>query len=151
MLTPKEIVDAVAGLLEERFPGDPVYRNITPIGFQRPSSLVTYTTQRMTDASYNAVEIEAGVSLVVFVAVDEYHNSHMDELVRRMSAAQELFAVEGLRVGDRVLHVTGNAGIPNFDYAEIAITLRYQDDRPTQGQDWPLIEEVSINTTIKKE
>lgn len=150
MLSSKEILDAVTELLEERFPGEPVYRNITPISFTRPSSLVTYVSQRMTDASCAALEVEANVMVTVFVAVDEYYNSHMDELVRRMSAVQELFAIEGLRVGDRVLHVAGNAGVANFDFAEVAITLRYLDDRPRPGQDWPLIDEVGINTAIKE-
>lgn len=150
MVSSIEILDAVAELLEERFSGEPVYRNITPMGFARPSALVTYVSQRMTDASCAALEIESSVLVTVFVAVDEYYNSHMDELVRRMTVVQELFAVEGLRVADRVLHVTGNAGVANFDFAEVALTLRYQDDRPRPGRDWPLIEEVSINTTIKE-
>jgi len=150
MLTPKQILDAVAGLLKERFPGEPVYQNITPIGFARPSSLVTYTSQKMADASCATVEVEAGVAVDIFVAVDEYHNSHLEELARRMTSVQELFAVEGLEVEDRVLHVAGNAGTVNFDFAEISITLRYHDDRPREGRDWPLVEEVRVNTTIKE-
>lgn len=150
MLTPKQILDAVAGLLEERFPGEPVYRNITPIGFARPSSLVTYGTQKMADATCAMLEIESSLTVTVFVAVDEYHNSHLDELARRMTCVQELFAVEGLGVEDRVLHVAGNAGIVNFDFAEVSITLRYQDDRPMEGRDWPLVETVHMKTTIKE-
>lgn len=144
MLTPKEIMDAVQELLEERFPEEKVYRNLTPTGFSRPSWLIYLGPIAMLDASAGCLEVRASMKVTAFVTVDEYHNSHMDELQRRMMAVQELFAVEGLRVSDRVLHVVGNTGESQFDFAEVTVTLHYQDDRPG-AEDWPLMGEIQVS------
>ena len=40
MVTPNDILDALEALVEEKFPGEPVYRERTPSGFQRPSTLI---------------------------------------------------------------------------------------------------------------
>lgn len=151
MIKPSEIMDAVEELLGERFPGEPVYRNLTPTGFERPSFLLTYGPVKMQDAGCETLEVAAQLTVTAFVAVDEYHNSHTDELLRRMTCVQELFAVEGLRTGDRVLHVTGTTGICNFDYAEVAVTLQYQDDRPGSGGAWPLAGDMELNINVKEE
>lgn len=143
MLTVKETMDAVEEILRERFPEEPVYRNLTPTGFVRPSFLLVYGPRGMTDASCGTLEVTAAVTVTAFVPVDEYHNSHIDALQERAAAVQELFAVEGLRVVDRVLSVTGSTAVCNFDFAEIEIKLRYQDDRPGAGE-WPLMGEVDV-------
>lgn len=147
MIAPKETMDAVAEVLEERFPGETVYRNLVPTGFTRPSFLLAYGPVKLKDATCGTLDVETGLTITAFVTVDEYHNSHVDELHRRTAAVQELFAVEGLRVGDRVLHVVGNTGSVNFDYSEVQVLLRYRDDRPVEGRDWPLMETVTTGVT----
>lgn len=155
MLKPNEIMDAVGELIRERFPGENIYRNITPIGFTRPSFLIAYGPQKMQDASAGALELETALVVTAFAQVGEYNNSPVEELLRRMMAVQELFAVEGLRVGNRegaesrVLHVKGNTGVCNFDYAEVTIVLNYLDDRPGDGRQWPRIEAVEVKTNLE--
>lgn len=148
MLSINEILESVKGLLAERLPDIPLerfYTNRTPVDFERPAALITFGRITMEDASCACVEVTLPVVIDLFVAVDEYHNSHIEELARRMLAVQELFAAGALLVGDRALHVVFNEGNCNFDYAEITVTLRYQDDRPG-GEDYPLI--ASVRTTI---
>ncbi len=149
MLTAKETMDAVEQILLERFQDGPVYRNLTPRKYTRPSFLLGYGPSVMEDASAYTMLVTATVTITVFVPVDEYGNSHMDELQARAAGVQELFAVEGLRVGDRVLRVTRNTAMCNFDYAEVQVSLQYHDDRPAEGHSWPFVENVEMN--IKEE
>lgn len=141
MLELQAVIEAVKGLLEERFPGEPRYTEILPKGFQRPSSLVESGPVELTDASAECLEVTAGIKVTLFAKVDSYHNSNSAELSRRMMSVLELFAVGYLEVGDRRLHVIGNVGKCGLDYAEVTLSLRYQDDRPG-GEEWPLMGEV---------
>ena len=118
--------------------------NRVPVEFDRPSFLVELGPVEMLDASYACLELKATVVVTAFVEADDYHNSHVPDLMQRMAVVQELFAVEGLRVEDRVLHVIANKGNCQFDYAEASVTFQYQDDRPG-GEDWPLMGEVNVN------
>ena len=95
----------------------------------------------MLDASCACLEVKATVVVTAFVEADDYYNSHVPDLMTRMGAVQELFAVDGLQVEDRFLHVTANKGNCQFDYAETSITFQYQDDRPG-GDEWPLMGEI---------
>lgn len=149
MLAFSEIVDAAEGLLKERFPGEAYYREHAPTDFVRPSFLTELGPTEMADASYGCLEVQVGIKITAFAMVDEYYDTSAEELMRRMAAVQELFSVEGLRVGDRVLHVTANKGSCQLDYAEVSVTLKYQDNRPTNGKDWPLMEQVEVRTNIK--
>ena len=40
MITNNDILDAIAAMVEQAFPGEPVYRDFAPSDFERPSSLV---------------------------------------------------------------------------------------------------------------
>lgn len=151
MISINEILTAVKGLLCERFtdiPQERAYTNLTPSEFERPALLAAGGKLEMADASRECVQVTLPVVIDFFEAVDTYDNSHIETLTARLTAALELFAVEGLRVGDRVLHVVKCTGEYNSDRAEATITLQYEDDRPG-GQEWPLMRE--IKTTIKEE
>lgn len=144
MLNINDVVEALAGMIGEYFPDETVYQNRIPTDFVRPSFLVEAGAIQMSDASSECVDINAQFVVTTFVETDEYYNSHIPELRRRMMAVQELLAVGYLKVGGRYLHISGNMGEPFFDYAEIKLTLSYQDDRPG-GEDWPLMGEVNVN------
>lgn len=142
-----KIVEAVQGLIGERFPGEEVHTGRVPSGFTRPSFLVELGPVELADASCGCLELKVAVKATAFVEADEYGNSHVPELLRRMAALQELFAAEGLRVEDRVLSLQKSVGNCQFDYAEVTATLQYQDDRPGE-KDWPLMGD--IRTKIKE-
>lgn len=144
MLALNAVLEAAKGLLGERFPGEARYTNQVPKNFTRPSFLVEGGPLRMADADCGALDITAEVKITCFTPVDAYYNSDSAELIRRMTAVQELFAVGYLRVGDRALHVVGNTGEYFLDFAEVTVALQYQDDRPG-AEDWPLMGEAHIN------
>ena len=141
MLSFLAITEAVKGLVEERYPGNTVYLERVPVDFARPSFLVELGPVEMLDAACGCLEVKATVVVTAFVEADDYYNSHVPDLMTRMGAVQELFAVDGLQVEDRFLHVTANKGNCQFDYAETSITFQYQDDRPG-GDEWPLMGEI---------
>ena len=149
MLSFSRILSEGKALLEERFPGDEVYTNLTPNGFQRPSFLIELGEIHMVDASEDMLRVTMPLVVTAFVAVDSYHNSDMEELLTRMAAVQELFAISGLQIQDRVLHVVGNKAEYNWDFAEVTITLDYLDDRPG-GEEWPLMGEIKTKTELKE-
>ena len=132
MLSFLAITEAVKGVVEERYPGNTVYMERVPVDFARPSFLVELGPVEMLDASCGCLEVKATVVVTAFVEADDYYNSHVPDLMTRMGAVQELFAVDGLQVEDRFLHVTANKGNCQFDYAETSITFQYQDDRPVK-------------------
>lgn len=148
MLSFLEIANAVSELVKERCGGIPVYMERVPLHFERPSCLVELGPVEMESASCSCVEIKLTAVVTLFVDADEYHNSHVPELMKRMADVQELFAADGLRVGGRTLRVIADKGNCQFDYAEVSVTFQYQDDRPG-GEDYPLM--ASVQTTIKEE
>lgn len=147
MLQFKTILEAARYLVGERFPDEPIYMDRVPSRFSRPSFLVEGGAFQVSDASRNCLEVTSEVKITLFVAVNEYHNGHVDELIRRMASVQELFAAEGFIVSDRVLQPTKNTGQYQFDYAEVTVAFTYQDDRPG-GEDWPLMRKV--HTKLKE-
>ncbi len=130
MLSISDIQAAAEELLGQRFAGDTVYRDLAPRDFKRPSFLVECGPVKMEDAGCAALQIGLTVVITIFTAVDDYHNSHIGELQQRLMAVLELFAVGYLRVNDRALHVAGNEGDYQFDFATVRVTLSYADDRP---------------------
>lgn len=139
MLSINKILESAKTLVEGRFPGEPVYTNQTPTDFVRPSWLVGLGKSTMEDASMGCVEMTVPVVITSFVTVDEYYNNHFEELLRRMHSAMELFAAGYLELEGRALHVVKVTGECQYDYAEVAVTLRYQDSRPVSEEEYPLM------------
>ena len=149
MLKISGILESAKALVEGRFPGEPVYTNQTPVDFVRPSWLVGLGKSTMEDASAGCVEMTVPVVVTAFVAVDEYYNSHFEELLRRMHSAMELFSAGYLELEGRALHVVKVTGECQYDYAEITVTLQYQDSRPVLEEEYPLMGR--INTYFSEE
>lgn len=147
MLTPNELLDAVKSVLKERFPGETIYTNVAPKDFDRPSFLVFCGPVKIMDASAATIEVAVSISVTAFLKTDARNNSVVESLLERMMAVLELFAIDGLEVGERVLHLTGPTGVCSFDDAEITIPVQYFDDRPEREEPWETMEDVAVRTT----
>lgn len=81
-ITPEQIGAALAARVEEAFPGETVYQDITPRDFARPSNLVVLEKVELDPASFGlaAVELCFQWKLTTFAKVDEVHDSHLPEL-----------------------------------------------------------------------
>lgn len=132
MVTPNDILEALAELAEETSPGEPVYRNLTPQGFTRPSTLIVLD-QCEGDANFGTgvVELRPQFTLTTFVDVDEYHHSHLAELHRRQMALTGLFLPGYVRVKDpaepegrgRAPKVTALKLAGGYDYDTVTVTF----------------------------
>lgn len=131
MLTNNAIIDAIAALVEQKFPGEPVYRDFVPTGFQRPSTLVELSGGNFyPNFGCGSVEIRPKVTLTAFVNVDPYHQQDDMELTRRQMVLLGLFLPGYIRVGDRAPHVLDKGELNNgLDYAGLTVILSYTLDR----------------------
>lgn len=84
-ITPEQIGAALAARVEEAFPGETVYQDITPRDIARPSNLVVLEKVELDPASFGlaAVELRFQWKLTTFAKVDEVHDSHLPELTAR--------------------------------------------------------------------
>lgn len=131
MITNNDIADAIAGLVEKAFPGEPVYRDYTPTGFQRPSNLVEISGGKFyPNFGCGQVEIQPQFTLTTFVEVDPYHQQNDMELGRRQMKLLGLFLPGYIKVKDRAPHVLDEGKMGNgLDFAALTVTLSYTLDR----------------------
>ena len=149
MVTIKAILDSVEELLQERFPQHKAYRNLVRQGFQRPSFLVAAGRQTMADATARTVERTAQVTVTLFAAVDDYHDSQIDALATQLAGAMELFSCRAIQVGDRYLDVGDVAGEVGYDYAECTVPLSWQDDRDLSEPEHEPVKYVDLAVEVR--
>lgn len=131
MITNNDIADAIAALVEKAFPGEPVYRDYTPTGFQRPSNLVEISGGKFyPNFGCGQVDIQPQFTLTTFVEVDTYHQQNDMELGRRQMKLLGLFLPGYVKVKDRAPHVLDEGEMGNgLDFAALIVTLSYTLDR----------------------
>lgn len=102
MITNNDIADAIAALVEKAFPGEKLYRDFTPSGFERPSNLLEISGGKFyPNAACGAVELRPQFTLTTFVEVDPYHQQDDQELTRRQMTLLGLFLPGYVKVRDR--------------------------------------------------
>lgn len=151
MLRINEILDAVAELTAERFPGLTAYRNLVRKNFERPSFLVEVGRQTMEDATRRTVERTAQVKVTFFEPVDDYHDSQIEGLSDRLTVALELFSGGAIQVDDRYLDLSNAAGEVFNDYAELTFDLSWQDDRKLSEVEGALMAQFDFEIHEKEE
>ena len=131
MLTNNDIADVIAALIGKAFPGEPVYRDFAPTGFQRPSNLVEMTGGKFyPNVGCGTVELRPRFTLTTFVELDAYHQQDDMELTRRQMLLLGLFLPGYIKVKDRAPHVLDEGELNNgLDYAGVTVTLSYTLDR----------------------
>ena len=149
MVSIKEILDSVEGLMRERFPTYTAYRNLVRQGFARPSFLVAAGKQTMADATARTVERSCEVRVTLFAPVDDYHDSQMDTLAAALASAMELFSCRAIAVGDRYLDVGDVAGEIGYDYAECTVPLSWQDDRDLNEPEYESVKHYDLEVEVR--
>ncbi len=131
MITNNDIADAVAKLMEEAFPGEKLYRDFVPTGFERPSNLLQLLDGKAhPNFSCGMVEIRPRFMLSTFVPVDPYDHGDAMELTRRQMLLMGLFLPGYIKVKDRAPHVLDEMELENdLDAASIIVPFSYTLDR----------------------
>ena len=151
MLRINDILDGVEDLTGKTFPRLKGYRNLVHKNFERPSFLVEVGRQTMEDATRRTVERTAQVKVTFFETVDDYHDSQIETLSDRLTAALALYSGGAIRVGDRFLDLSDAAGEVFNDYAELTFTLSWQDDRDLEEVQVSPMEQFDMNFNVKEE
>lgn len=125
--TPALMIGAITEKLQEVFPGEAVYENLTPADFERPSNMVELTGLSLDPLTMGsgAVSMQYQFKITTFCEVDEVHDSHLPTLDLRAMTILSAFAAGYLKVGDRAPKLTActaNTG-GLYDYAEVKLTL----------------------------
>lgn len=130
MLYPQDIIDALAALAEEKFPGEPVYLDRLPNGFQRPSTYISLG-KFTGDAQFSpaVVALYPVVNLTVFAEADAYGMSVQRELNRRQMVLAGLLLPGYIRVGDRAPRVEKLELEGGVDFASVTAQFAYTLDR----------------------
>lgn len=142
------IVD-ILGALEERihkvFPEEKVYKDYQPVDFVRPSFLITAGKVEAEPYNQGALELTLGVVIRGFVKVDEYYQSHFQDLINRMAQVLNLFYDGFLQVGTRAPHIVDLAGQYQYDYFEVTFSLQWGETLIDDDAKLPLMQDLKLN------
>lgn len=131
-IVPADITAAIVKRLETAFPGEPVYIDLTPRDFQRPSNMVELVSLGFDPLSYgqSGVDLLYKYKITTFSTVDAVHASHLPVLDLRAMLIAGAFAVGYIRVKDRAPKVRSlEADTSFFDCVPVTLTLALTLDR----------------------
>lgn len=152
MITPNDIADRLEKLVAEKFPGETIYRELTPQGFTRPSTLIVQEPWQA-DAGYGTglIALHPVYTLTTFVEVNEYHDSNLAALHQRQMVLLGLFLPGFIRVGDRAPKVERLALAGGYDYDTVTVTLVYMLDRTDfeEIEQLPAMEQLHLRTEVR--
>ena len=131
MITPNDIADVIQEKVEKAFPDEPVYRDLTPAGFKRPSTLIVYSEGICRpNFACGVVEMRPVFTLMGFVPVDAYSQSHLSALNRKQHLLLSLFLPGFLCVGDRAPKVGNEIKLDGgYDFTAIDVPIIYTLNR----------------------
>ena len=131
LLETNDILRAVEAGLKKHYPGEPVYWNLLPKGFERPSFTLECTKDEVADVNIGLVRRSVTVRVTCYVAVSEgYGDSDRVELNARMDAVLGLFGMGFCEVGGRKVQVSAMKGVGSPEVSEIAALFTWTDSRP---------------------
>ena len=130
MIYPQDIIDRLRERVAEKFPGEPVYLDTLPSGFQRPSSYIQL--QKFTgDAGFapRLVEFSPVITLTAFPEADAYKNSDQREVNRRQMLLTAILMPGFIDVKDRAPKVARLELEGGTDFASVTVTFSYAVSR----------------------
>lgn len=155
IITTTQMMGAIEEVLQATFPGEPVYENLTPRDFARPSNMVELTKLDL-DAlgqGLGAVTLRYHWKITTFCQVDEVHDSHFPTLDLRCMTLLGAFAGGFLRVGDRAPKlISCTADTSMYDCAEVRLAFGLTMDRSEfcPREILPLMEDLNTKLNAKE-
>lgn len=154
MVYPQDIIDRLKELVEEKFPGEPVYLDTLPNGFQRPSNYITLG-KFTGDAGFapRLVEFSPVITLTTFPEVDAYKNSAQRDVNRRQMLLAAILMPGFIKVKDRAPKVAKLELEGGTDFASVTATFSYAVSREEflALENAPVMEEFAFNVRERKE
>lgn len=130
MITPQDIADRLEELVREKFPDEPVYRELVPSDFTRPSTLIVQEGC-VGNVGYGCsiVELRLTFTLTTYVPVDEYHHSHLAALHLRQMQLVGILMPGFIKVADRAPKVEEMQLDGGYDFDTVQVTFSLTLDR----------------------
>ena len=142
----REILDGVCAVIHQAFPERYVYIQTQPQDFERPSFFLEVVTTRTERQNIGTAETIVYLTLTIHEPLDLVRRGDQLTVLDDMDRVMELFAMEILPVGERMLPVSAeNGGQDGGEgYIDLEVTVRdgvgYD---PEEGL--PVIEEVKTS------
>jgi hypothetical protein len=155
MLTPNDIADQIEVLVREKFPDEPVYRELTPNNFQRPSTLIVQEPWEA-DAEFgpHILTLRPVFTLTTFVPVDDYHQSHLAPMHLRQMALVGLFLPGFIEMPNgRAPHVEVLSMAGGYDFDTVTVKFQYNLNRKDfmELDTAPLAQQLQFRLNINEE
>lgn len=130
MITPNDILQKLAAMVGEKFPGEQVYQDLTPTDFQRPSSLVVYDGGKVdVGCGCQTVELRLQYTLSTFTPVDAYGHSDTEALHIRQMALIGMLLPGYIKVKGRAPKVGEVKLDGGYDFDSVTVTFHIALDR----------------------
>ena len=149
MVTVNALVKAINALIVQQYPEDPVYVNILPKGFKRPSSYIETIGVESESVGRWITRVKAEFLIHCYAPVGGHYESDTVWLGERLDGVLGLFAHGYMAVADRKLEVAEISGDINLDEAYVSLKFDFFDDRPEPESEYPPME--TVETTIMTE
>jgi len=141
-----EITEAINELIAKAYPNDPVYVNLIPKDFSRPSTLIAFVNTERTDASRKMLAVKIQYALTCFCEVDGHYNSDTQAVTERQDGIMRIFARGYIKVADRSVKLVAASSGAEITESYIDLNIEYFDERPDEGDCYPIAE--SVDTII---
>ena len=155
MIKPADIQAAIIQRLNETFPGEQVYEDLTPREFARPSNMVQLDEISSEQSGRNVIKLLFKYKISTFAEVDEIHNSHLAVLDFRSMMIVAAFAGGGyIKVADRAPTIVScTADTTSYDFAEVSLTLSLTYDRSefNPAEVYDIMKDLALRTKTKED
>lgn len=151
MLSVKEIVDAVNRLVVRQYPDRTVYRDVCPEQFERPSIFIRPDERSIQSESVTGVSVTQSVLIQMIDQVDEHYEASTNRLYGECESIVNALLVRGvLDAADRHLTVDQVTVSRALDVADILLTVRYKDNRPSIDDDFAPVSSVETSVSVRR-
>lgn len=150
MISRGDIQEVAEEQLLKLFPAmqDHLHRNLVPTQFKRPAAMTAITEETMRFRTNTTVARSATLVITLFCPADEYHNSDVNVMSAMTDIVMEHFSAPALPIGDRALDIGTVRCNVNLDYAEVMISLEWDDDRKAPADAQELMKDVYLAITV---
>lgn len=149
MLDSIKIMDAINGLLVEKYPNHTVYIDPCPKQFERPSFLIEIITVDQEAVNRRTIQETVYITITCFDETDDYKHSDTTNLLTVQQGVLDIFRSGYILVDGRAVKVKASSGGRDFDKAFVDVQVEYFEDRSDTADTTPLINEVIA--TMKEE
>lgn len=148
-MTQWDILHGIMDRLRERWPEERYYSDYAPQNFERPAFLVEVGKVAQEEAGGYDTRFTMEGKITIFLPVDPYHHSHVPSLCDREAEVMSLFGRGYFPAGRRNPHVDRITADHGYDYAEVILSISFNERWEPEEEEYPLLQSVSVRIRDK--